>query len=243
MDRFYKVYRLTLMIVIGVSACLLTLFSYGSNSQQTGGAKTITTLSKAQRANHHLKPKANSIALTFDDGPDPRYTPDILKILDNYNIKATFFVTGEKSKQYPHLLQAIKDHGHSVANHTMTHPKLTRLTQKQLAYQILGTNAIVKKEIGITPVCLRHPFGMYNKRVLTFAYNHDMSVINWDLNSFDYNRKGTKKLTQWVLKESKPGYVILLHDGGGNRSQTVAALPAIIEGFQQRGLGFDPICY
>lgn len=195
------------------------------------------------KENHWLtKPSKNSIALTFDDGPDPRYTPDILKILKDNSIKATFFVTGEKAKRYPHLIEAIHQQGHVIANHTVNHPMLTRLSSNKINYEIAETNRRVEKIIHVKPRCLRPPFGKYNARVIQIANKNGLTVTNWDLNSFDYNRRGVNQLVNWVLNQSHPGYVILLHDGGGNRSQTVKALPRIIQGFKDRGIGFEAVC-
>ncbi len=193
--------------------------------------------------NHiRIHPKPGTVALTFDDGPSPKYTPEILKILDHYHIKATFFVMGIFAKRYPDLIREIQAHGHVIANHSMTHPYLTRMSDKQLQYEIVEPNVIVAAITGKTPVCLRPPFGLSNERVREYIRSQGMQVVMWDLNSFDYKRQPVSQLINWVLANTKPGYDLLLHDGSGNSFQTVQALPAIIEGLKKRGMGFDVIC-
>ncbi len=206
----------------------------------------LCSMGIAQAANandpYHLKPAKNTVALTFDDGPDINYTKKVLAVLKKYNIKATFFVLGGNAKQYPDLIKAILADGHNIENHSMTHPMLTRLNEQQLQYQIGGTNKIIKQLTGKEPVCLRPPYGAYNKQVKAVAAANGLQVINWDLNSFDYERRGTDKLVAWVTKKAGPGSVILMHDGGP-RQQTVDALPQIIEYYKSRGIGFSQICY
>jgi len=193
-------------------------------------------------SNVRIHPRFGTVALTFDDGPSPKYTPKILAILDRYHIKATFFVMGIFAKRYPELIKAIQEHGNVIANHSMSHPYLTRVYGKKLYYQVVEPNVIIKKITGYTPVCLRPPFGLTNGRVKKFIESQHMRQVMWDLNTFDYKRQPVSKLVHWVLSRTKPGYDLLMHDGSTNSFQTVQALPAIIEGLRKRGIGFDVIC-
>lgn len=193
-------------------------------------------------SNVRIHPRSGTVALTFDDGPSPKYTRKILAILDHYHIKATFFVMGIFAKHYPELIKAIQEHGNIIANHSMSHPYLTRVYGKKLYYQVVEPNVIIKKITGYTPVCLRPPFGLTNRHVKKFIESQHMRQVMWDLNTFDYKRQPVSKLVHWVLSRTKPGYNLLMHDGSINSSQTVQALPAIIEGFRKRGIGFDVIC-
>lgn len=189
------------------------------------------------------KPLPNTVSLTFDDGPSPIYTPQILEILKKYNVKATFFVMGWSAKKYPELIKQMVREGHAVAIHTMSHPKLTRLNNKQLYFEVVKSRDIVKSIIGKTPVCLRPPFGITNSRVNAFIRDQQMIPVPMGFNSFDYNRPGVNKLVHWVVSNAKAGRVFLLHDGYKYRQQTVKALPAIIEGIRKKGLEFSAICY
>jgi len=188
-------------------------------------------------------PKPNTVALTFDDGPSPKYTPQILAILKKEHIKATFFVMGGLAKRHPELVQRIKSEGHAVALHTMTHPKLTRLNDKQLHYEIIEARENVRKAIGINPMCLRPPYGLINSHVRQYIEKTGMTVVPIGFNSFDYENRGVNKLEKWVLANVRSGRVFLMHDGYNHRQQTVDALPTIIKGIREKGLGFSAICY
>ncbi len=189
-----------------------------------------------------IHPLPGTVTLTFDDGPSPKYTRKILAILDRYHIKATFFVMGIFAKRYPELIKEIQSHGNVIANHSMTHPYLTRAYGKKLYNEVVEPNVIIEKITGYAPVCLRPPFGLTNARVKKFIESHGMRQVMWDLNSFDYQRQPVSKLVHWVLSRTKPGYDLLMHDGSGNSFQTVKALPAIIEGLEKRGIKFSVIC-
>lgn len=189
------------------------------------------------------KAKQGTVALTFDDGPNPTYTPQILAILKKYHVKATFFVMGWAAKKYPKLMRAIVADGHAVASHSWSHPMLTRISQKQLYKEVVKPKESIKAAIGKYPVCLRPPFGMGNKRVAAFIREHGMIMVPMGFNSFDYKRPGYKKIASQVINNARSGQVFLLHDGPKFREQTVQALPLIINGIRAKGLGFSAICY
>lgn len=187
-------------------------------------------------------PEAGTVALTFDDGPNPTFTPQILAILRKYHIKATFFVVGMNAKLYPDLIKQIHAEGHAVNSHSQTHPMLTKLSETSLKREISMPSEIVNNIIGIKPKCLRYPFGASNSHVRQEIRDYGMLPVPMGFNSFDYDRPGTDKIVSWVLKNSYSKQVILMHDGFARREQTVAALPRIIEGIKQKGLGFSQIC-
>lgn len=183
-----------------------------------------------------------TVALTFDDGPNPIYTPQILAVLKKYNIKATFFVVGMNAKRYPELIKQIHEAGHVIGNHSQTHPMLTKVSEAQLQTEIVSPSEIVNSIIGVKPKCLRYPYGASNQHVRDEIRAHGMMPTPMGFNSFDYNRPGVEKIISWVLKNAYSKQVILMHDGFAKREQTVAALPVIIEGIQKKGLGFSTIC-
>ncbi len=189
------------------------------------------------------KPLPGTVSLTFDDGPSPKYTPQILSILKKYNVKATFFVMGWAAKKYPHLIKEMLRQGHAVAIHTNSHPKLTRLSNKQLYKEVESPRDIVARIVGKPPVCLRPPYGLTNARVNQYVRRAGMIPVPMGFNSFDYKRPGVHKLASWVIKNAINGRVFLLHDGYSYREQTVKALPIIIKGIRKKGLGFSAICY
>jgi peptidoglycan/xylan/chitin deacetylase (PgdA/CDA1 family) len=187
-------------------------------------------------------PQPGTVALTFDDGPNPVYTRQILAILKKYNIKATFFEVGENAKRFPDVVREIHAQGHVIASHSMTHPMLTKISEAQLQTEVAEPSQIIYGIIGEKPKCLRYPFGASNSHVRDVIREHGMMPVPMGFNSFDYDRPGVQKIIGWVLKNAYSRQVILMHDGYDKREQTVAALPTIIEGIKKKGLGFSTIC-
>lgn len=181
------------------------------------------------------------IALTFDDGPNPLYTAQILSILHSYGVKATFFVIGTNATTYPALVQQEYQDGNVVGNHTWTHPNLTQLAVSQIRDQLQHTSDELKAITGVSPVIFRSPGGNFNETVQSLAASLGLSTIVWSVDPRDWSRPGADVIIQRVLATVHNGSIILLHDGGGDRSQTVAALPTIISSLEQRGLQFVTI--
>lgn len=200
----------------------------------------ISLLTTAHSA-FRTKPLRNTVTLTFDDGPNPRDTPRILAILKHYKIHAVFFVTARLAKIYPYLIRRIAAGGHVVANHTITHPMLTRMSNRRVKYEILGSNRIIKNILGRSPVCIRPPFLATNRRIRRLIRSYGMLEI-MGAGTSDYRRMGRKRLVRRVLRQVHPGIIIIFHDGPAKRAQTVAALPGVIEGIKRMGLGFSLIC-
>lgn len=188
------------------------------------------------------QPAKSTVALTFDDGPSPIYTPQILAILKKYNIKATFFMVGVNAQKYPEIVKMVLADGHAINSHSLTHPMLTQINNAELHREVYRPSEIIEKIVNVKPFCLRYPFGASNAHVREVIREAGMIPVPMGFNSFDYGRPGTEKIVSWVLKNAHSGQVILLHDGYDKREQTVAALPQIIEGIQKKGLGFSQIC-
>lgn len=188
------------------------------------------------------EPLPGTVALTFDDGPSPKYTPQILAILKQYHIQATFFMVGTAAKKYPELVKQVQAAGHNINSHSNTHPMLTKISNAQLQKEIALPSQYIDEAIGQKPKCLRYPFGASNEHVRASIRAHGMVPVPMGFNSFDYNRPGTQKIIDWVLKNAHSKQVILMHDGYDKREQTVEALPKIIEGIQKKHLGFSTIC-
>lgn len=196
----------------------------------------------AQEPSVNKSPLKGTVALTFDDGPNPTFTREILDILKRYNVKATFFVVGANAQKYPQLIKLMHDEGHVIGSHTMTHPMLTKISENQLQTEIKEPSAIIEHLTGTKPKCLRYPFGLSNEHVRNVIKENDMTPVANGFNSFDYERPGAQKIVDWILKNVSSKQVILMHDGNDNREQTVAALPLVIEGIKKKGLGFSTIC-
>src|SRR5258706_15991908 len=176
------------------------------------------------------------IALTFDDGPNPTYTPQVLSILQQYGVNATFFVIGEQVQAYPNLVQQEHAAGHIVGNHSWNHPYLTTLAADDIHTQLSNTSNAIEQATGVRPSFFRPPYGAYNYQVLLQASNLGLQSILWSVDPQDWNGPPSSDIIiQRVLNMAHNGSIILLHDGGGNRSQTVAALPTIITQLRIRG--------
>lgn len=187
-------------------------------------------------------PRLPEVALTFDDGPNPPYTSQILAILQRYGVPATFFVIGSQAQNYQDLTQQEAQQGNVIGNHSWSHPSdLTTLPPADVRSQLQSTNNQIKADTGQSPALFRPPGGHYNSAVQSIAADLGLSTILWSVDPRDWSRPGVSKIVQTVLDTTHNGSIILLHDGGGDRSQTVAALPQIISALQQRGFQFVTI--
>ena len=186
-------------------------------------------------------PHLPEIALTFDDGPNPSYTHQILALLQQYDVKATFFVIGSEATAYPSLVQQEYQQGHVVGNHTWTHPNLTTLSPAAVRNELQSTSSEIEADTGALPTVFRPPGGNFNSTVQSIAASLGLSTILWNVDPRDWSRPGTSVIIQRVLDAVHNGSIILMHDGGGDRSQTVAALPTIPTTLEQRGFQFVTI--
>ncbi len=180
------------------------------------------------------------VALTFDDGPWAKSTPEILDILKKNNIKATFFVVGEMLKEHPELGQRIVTDGHIIANHTWHH-WYRKLSQQEAAFEIDGTSNLIYKTTGIKNTIFRPPGGVLNNGVVDYAKSKNYPIIMWSADTEDYARPAPSTIVSRAERQTKPGGILLMHDGGGDRSNTVAALPEIISYFKKQGYSFATI--
>jgi len=177
------------------------------------------------------------IALTFDDGPWPTSTANVLDILKKNNIKATFFVVGQMLKNHPDLGVRIVTEGHVIANHTWTH-RYHFMNPQVAAYEVESTSDLIFQTTGVKTTLFRPPGGIMNNGVAAYARNQKYTIVMWSADSVDYSNPGLPRLISNVTRASKPGGIVLLHDGGGNRSRTVQALPQIISHFKKQGYSF-----
>ncbi|MFE9621584.1 polysaccharide deacetylase family protein [Streptomyces sp. NPDC006527] len=168
--------------------------------------------------------RGRTMVLTFDDGPDPRYTPAILDTLAEYDVRAMFFVCGEMAASYPHLLARMADEGHVVGNHTWSHPLLTRLTRRRIRSEMSRTSDVIEDTYGERPRWFRAPYGAWNRAAFQLGAELGMEPLAWTLDSLDWTTPGTRTIVDRVENGAGPGVVVLSHDAGGDRSQSVWAL-------------------
>lgn len=177
------------------------------------------------------------IALTFDDGPWPKSTAQVLDILKKNNIKGTFFVVGQNVKRYPDLTRRIVAEGHTIANHTWHH-WYHHMNAQAAAFEVANTTDIIFKTTGVKPGLFRPPGGIMTNGVVSYAKNNKYAIIMWSSDSIDYSRPAVPRLINNIFKTAQPGGIVLMHDGGGDRTHTVKALPEIISRFRKQGYKF-----
>lgn len=193
-------------------------------------------------------PGPHKVALTFDDGPDPKWTPKILEILRQKQAPAAFFVLGTQAQHYPDLLERIVREGHEVGNHTYTHENLAEAGDQQIELELNATTRLIEAVTGRSTAYFRPPYNSDGTpvhpgelRALRVARDLGYLTVTQSIDPDDWERPGADALLRRVKKQRPSGSVILLHDGGGDRSQTVAALPAIIDYLRERGDQIVPL--
>jgi peptidoglycan/xylan/chitin deacetylase (PgdA/CDA1 family) len=181
-------------------------------------------------------PKA--IALTIDDGPSPVYTPQVLQLLASYGITATFSMVGLQVRSNPALAREVAQAGHLIANHTWSHLDLTKVSASTVTQQMSrGTDAI-QDATGRRPDLFRAPYGAWSSYVLDQCADAGQTPLGWSVDPRDWARPGTSSIIANIMKNTRTGSIILEHDGGGNRSQTVAALKTVIPRLLDAGYHF-----
>ncbi|MCM3652951.1 glycosyltransferase [Metabacillus litoralis] len=191
------------------------------------------------------QPGEKEIVLTFDDGPDPKYTESILEILKQYQVKASFFVIGNKAIQNQDIVERIYRDGHEIGNHTFSHPKTNEVSDKQLKLELNSTQRIIQGITGRTTLLNRSPYGDEEAKYMPSHFQKLQDVtqmgyvtVNYDIDSKDWKLRDSEAIVENVLNQVSSGDIILLHDGGGDRQATIEALPEIIEQLQNKGYKF-----
>src|SRR5438067_1699003 len=184
----------------------------------------------------------HQVALTFDDGPDPKWTPQILDILKAYNVKAAFFLVGANAEEYPNLVRRIVAEGHEIGNHTYYHPNLALCWPEHVRVELNATQLLLETITGRSTTLFRPPYAadtspskITELTPLQFAQDLGYLVVLENIDPQDWARPGADIILQRVKQQRRDGSIILLHDAGGDRSQAVEALPRILEWLHTRG--------
>lgn len=182
------------------------------------------------------------IALTFDDGPDSTYTPMILDTLKKYHAKGTFFLIGEHILEYPDLVQREVQEGHEIENHTFTHRLLTKMSNEEFMNDIKKADKSIEQYQPSSVKMFRPPGGALNlnKPIIEALREEHYEIVlwSWHQDTKDWQRPGVQKIFQHVIKNAHNGDIVILHDAGGNRSQTVKALNIFLPELENEGYKF-----
>jgi peptidoglycan-N-acetylglucosamine deacetylase len=178
------------------------------------------------------------IALTIDDGPSPVYTPQILRLMDKYQVTATFSMVGFEVDAHPAMAREVAAAGHMIANHTWSHVNLAALPPVAIADQIDRATGAIHTVTGRVPTLFRAPYGAWSPTVLQHCEQDGMTPLDWSVDPRDWSRPGVAFIVGNIMRNTKTGSIILEHDGGGNRSQTVAALTIVLPRLLAAGYHF-----
>jgi len=192
----------------------------------------------------HWRGDPGGVALTFDDGPHPEYTPKVLETLDRFRAKASFFVIGRYLERYGNLAASASRAGHLVANHSFHHFRtMSFFSTREIRREIFQCQEELERCVGYRPRFYRQPAGFRNPRIFAILKEMGMSLVGWQTHALDTVAKDPRAIAQRILKTFQPGGVILLHDGWDrdgekDRTPTLEALPLILQGLKDRGLQF-----
>lgn len=193
------------------------------------------------RRSPHARFPRRSVMLTIDDGPHPVWTPLYLRLLEKYDVKATFNMIGSQVPSQQTLVRAMASEGHTLANHTWTHDE--QLPYRSIAdihAEIARTNDAIERAAHVRPQIFRAPGGVWGPKVFDVLAREEMLPLDWDIDPRDWARPGTVAIEDAML-QAGPGNIILCHDGGGDRSETYAALERVIPALINEGLTFTTL--
>lgn len=201
-------------------------------SAQSQGDTSDTEDETAKELSENESKEKKKIAITFDDGPNEKYTPEMLNALKERNVKATFFLLGEEVEKYPEIVKQIYEEGHLIGNHSYKHEQLSKLSMEQACNQVNRTNELIHNITGIYPAYLRPPFGDWHEEL---DCEMNMVEVLWDVDTLDWSSQNHAKIVNKVLKNIQENDIILMHDG---YETSVTAAVEIIDTLQKQGYEF-----
>ncbi len=202
------------------------------------GKATLTGVPAPRQPVYYLDDGPKVIALTIDDGPSPRYTPAVLRILAKYDVRATFSMVGENVGYYPAIAREVADAGHTIINHTWDHARLTALSASRQRAEIARATDAIHAATGVHPRMFRAPYGAWSRAALAYCASQRLVPLDWSVDPRDWSRPGASEIVRTIMRTTRSGSIILEHDGGGDRSQTVAALEIVIPRLLGEGYRF-----
>lgn len=215
---------LGLSVILGVTAATVTISSAAKAVQTAAQPRAIPI--------YRVESSKKQVAISFDAAWGNEQTGELLKILDDHKVKATFFLVGKWVDDYPDDVKNIAAHGNDIGNHSNTHPHMPELSEDKAKSEISECNRKIEKLTGKSPTLFRPPYGDYDNMVVDCVKNCGMYCVQWDVDSLDWKDPTPEQMTKTVLDKVKDGSIVLMHNGAKN---TPAALPSIIEGIQDKG--------
>lgn len=212
--------------------------SGSGQGQPTNGGNTNAAVNSGtqEEAKKPVQQNEKYVALTFDDGPDLKYTTAILDILKDKGVKATFFVVGQQVGKYPEVMKRIVDEGHAVGNHSYNHPNMKKLDRAKIEKEIDDTDALIYKAIGFNTDLFRAPYGAVSDTLKDVMKKKERHLIGWNIDTRDWDGTSPAEMRAMIKDEAKAGSIILMHSFGGKHIQnTVEALPGIIDDLKEMG--------
>jgi peptidoglycan/xylan/chitin deacetylase (PgdA/CDA1 family) len=176
------------------------------------------------------------IAMTFDDGPSDKLTPELLDILKAHHIHATFFVIGQNAERFPQIMQRAVREGHEIGSHSWSHPAFAKMSESAVRRELQRTDDVIRAAIGHSPVLLRPPYGSitpHQKQWIHADFGYE--IVLWDVDPLDWKRPGPSVVMNRILKETRPGSIILSHD---IHPGTIKAMPETFDKLQAKGFKF-----
>ncbi|HHV15092.1 MAG TPA: polysaccharide deacetylase family protein [Gelria sp.] len=220
---------------------ILALMILGITSYTVAKHPNMDNWKKEKIVIDRVKTDKKVVALTFDDGPEPKFTPMVLDVLKNHDARATFFIIGKKAESNPQILKRMAAEGHEIGNHSYRHPDFNKLKKDAQLEEINKTTSIIKRLSGQNPVLLRPPGGYLSYDLVEMTKKQNLTIAYWTYqqDSKDW-RNGTKPSTiaGHIIKNIQPGQIIILHDGCPNGGATARAVDMIITQLKEDGYTF-----
>lgn len=189
------------------------------------------------------------VYLTFDDGPDPNWTPKVLDLLARHNAKATFFMIGRNVVTEPQTVLQVAQAGQMIGNHSFNHLALSKLSWNDFFLELRDTDQAIRTALSQQPDlldqvarCMRPPYGEANPNIYNYAYRMNYDVSFWSLDTMDWSGVSAEDILNTVMASVKPNAIILMHDGGKDRSETVQGLALVLHELLLQGYSFQPLC-
>ena len=210
---------------------------YGGNGA-TGEPRSALRANAYDRPIQHIDDGPMAIALTIDDGPSAVYTPQVLRLLHKYGVTATFCMVGARVAADPGIAREVADAGHAIANHTWTHARLSALAPAAVQDQMSRASDAIHNVTGRRTAMFRAPYGAWSPTVLKLCGQMQLAPLDWSVDPQDWANPGVNAIVTTIMRNTRSGSIILEHDGGRNRSETVAALNIVLPRLLAAGFRF-----